>query len=132
MVDPISVIAISGLSSIGGWIIGKITKKTPDNKELNIPPNEIKFIAVKDVIDPDEIFKYVNNINPVFVNVKELDKTKLMDFLELLAEEGNKSNYNIKHVASDLLMVGTSEQKINVQILNNKLDELKPIDIAAE
>jgi SepF-like predicted cell division protein (DUF552 family) len=136
MVDPISIAAFSGLSALGGLIVGKLTNRSKVDlsndifKDMN--PEEIQFLAVKEEVDPDVIFQYVKQGKAVFVNFNKLlhSKPKLNQFLEKLSKHAKEENLRINHVAQDMVFISSAERMVHVTKLDaaSKLPRKLEID----
>ena len=135
MVDPISIAAFSGLSALGGLIVGKLTNRSKvdfSNDIFNdMNPEEIQFLAVKEEIDPDIIFQYVKQGKAVFVNFNKLlhSKSKLNHFLDNLAKHANENNLRINHVAQDMVFISSAERMVHVTKLDAASKLSRKLDI---
>ena len=135
MVDPISIAAFSGLSALGGLIVGKLANrsKIDISSKLfdDINPEEIQFLAVREEIDPDIIFQYVKEGKAVFVNFNKLlnNKSKLNQFLEKLSKHANENNLRINHVAQDMVFISSAERMVHVTKLDAASKLPRKLDI---
>ena len=68
MVDPFSIAAISGISALGGAVIGKYKNRTV---KQDIPDSSVEFISVKETINPNQLLPFMEN--GIMLNLLFLD-----------------------------------------------------------
>ena len=135
--DPLTLAAISGISTVGGVILGKITNRKSKQEEFdtsifeNLPQNEIQFLAVKENINPKLVLDYVHQGKTVFVNTRQLNSNKklLVTFLDNLSEASNASGLRINQVAKDMIFITSVEQEVLVETLTSASNQPRRLDL---
>ncbi|MCY3410296.1 MAG: hypothetical protein INQ03_01555 [Candidatus Heimdallarchaeota archaeon] len=113
MVEPFSLAAISGLSAIGGLVIGKLTKK-----EMKIEPevdHNVEFIAVKEDVEPMMLLPYLEHGRSIFLNIQQLKGSTM--FMEQLPFFATENNLKINKVSDYLLLITPLNQPIKIRQL---------------
>lgn len=138
MVDPISLIAISGVAA-AGLLAGKITKKedkiSPEPESTKITEmGEIHFISILDEINPDLIVSKVSKGHFIFINIKNLllKPQKLNRFTNELGLAARLNSLSLKQVSSEILLLTDRSQTIHVHTLTSKMKNFSNIDCGLE